>query len=174
MHYMMSSTLYRVHWSKIHYTESRSPLSFDQLHPAAQSPIRSTLFLQVPYSRSRSPVYPVTPSCVLCPKENTFSVLLASWQRIPFFTSAMAANSAVQLLTVICLELTKEDKETFKIKSAKRLVVLWRRFISARDESRNCRTRKVQHSSNLTSQVHWRSLSFDATRIPCLAGHCCQ
>ena len=124
MHYMMSSTLYRVHWSKIHYTESRSPLSFDQLHPAAQSPIRSTLFLQVPYSRSRSPVYPVTPSCVLCPKENTFSVLLASWQRIPFFTSAMAANSAVQLLTVICLELTKEDKETFKIKSAKRLVVL--------------------------------------------------
>ena len=55
MHYMMSSTLYRVHWSKIHYTESRSPLSFDQLHPAAQSPIRSTLFLQVPYSRSRSP-----------------------------------------------------------------------------------------------------------------------
>ena len=71
MHYMMSSTLYRVHWSEIHYTESRSPLSFDQLHPAAQSPIRSTLFLQVPYSRSRSPVYPVTPSCVLCPKEKT-------------------------------------------------------------------------------------------------------
>ena len=70
MHYMMSSTLYRVHWSKIHYTESRSPLSFDQLHPAAQSPIRSTLFLQVPYSRSRArgPVYPVTPSCVLCPE----------------------------------------------------------------------------------------------------------
>ena len=127
MHYMMSSTLYRVHWSKIHYTESRSPLSFDQLHPAAQSPIRSTLFLQVPYSQSRSPVYPVTPSCVLCPKENkhkSFSVLLASWQRIPFFTSAMAANSAVQLLTVICLEVTKDDKETFKIKSGKRLVVL--------------------------------------------------
>ena len=53
MHFMMSSTLYRVHWSKIHYTESRSPLSFDQLHPAAQSPIRSTRFLQVPYLRSR-------------------------------------------------------------------------------------------------------------------------
>ena len=129
MHYMMSSTLYRVHWSKIHYTESRSPLvlSFDQLHPAAQSPIRSTLFLQVPYSRSRSPVYPVTPSCTVCcarKRTNTFSVLLASWQRIPFFTSAMAASSAVQLLTVICLEVTKEDKETFKIKSGKRLVVL--------------------------------------------------
>ena len=36
----------------------------------------------------------------------------------------MAASSAVQLLTVICLEVTKEDKETFKIKSGKRLVVL--------------------------------------------------
>ena len=68
MHYMMSSTLYRVHWSKIHYTESRSPLSFDQLHPAAQSPIRSTFFLQVPSSQSRGPFYPVTPSWVLCPK----------------------------------------------------------------------------------------------------------
>ena len=118
MHYMMSSTLYRVHWSKIHYTESRSPLSFDQLHPAAQSPIRSTLFLQVPYSRSRSPV----PVCCARKRTNTFSVLLASWQLIPFFTSA--ASSAVQLLTVICLEVTKEDKETFKIKSGKRLVVL--------------------------------------------------
>ena len=130
MHYMMSSTLYRVHWSQIHYTESRSPLSFDQLHPAAQSPIRSTLFLQVPYSRSRSPVSPVTSSCtavsVCCARKrtNNLSVLLASWQRIPFFTSAMAASSAVQLLTVVCLEVTKEDKETFKIKSGKRLVVL--------------------------------------------------
>ena len=27
----------------------------------------------------------------------------------------MAPSSAVQLLTVICLEVTKEDKETFKI-----------------------------------------------------------
>ena len=125
MHYMMSSTLYRVHWSKIHYTESRSPLSFDQLHPAAQSPIRSTLF-------STSPLFTVQESslsshavlCVVPERENTFSVLLASWQRIPFFTSAMAASSAVQLLTVICLEVTKEDKETFKIKSGMRLVVL--------------------------------------------------
>ena len=63
MHYMMSSTLYRVHWSKIHYTESRSPLSFDQLHPAAQSPIRSTL--------STSPLFTVQESslsshAVLC------------------------------------------------------------------------------------------------------------
>ena len=33
----------------------------------------------------------------------------------------MAASSAVQLLTVICLEVTKEDKETFKIKSGKRM-----------------------------------------------------
>ena len=64
MHYMMSSTLYRVHWSKIHYTESRSPLSFDQLQPAAQSPIRSTLFLPVPYSQSRSPV--LSSHAVLC------------------------------------------------------------------------------------------------------------
>ena len=34
----------------------------------------------------------------------------------------MAASSAVLLLTVICLEVTKEDKETFKIKSES---VLW-------------------------------------------------
>ena len=140
-------------------------------------------------------------------RTNTFSVLLSSWQRITFFTSAMAASSAVQLLTVICLEVTKEDKEMFKIKSGKPHGVLGRRFISARDESRNCRTkkssaqfksdesgtptlsfvrrhkdplfgwpllpvrrlngfirardesrkrttRKVQHSSNLTSQIH--------------------
>ena len=64
MHYMMSSTLYRVHWSKIHYTESRSPLSFDQLQPAAQSSIRRTLFLPVPYSQSRSPV--LSSHAVLC------------------------------------------------------------------------------------------------------------
>ena len=127
MHSMMSSTLYRVHWSKIHYTESKGPLSFDQLHPAAQSPIRSTLFLQVKspihgpgvqFIQSRRPV------CCARKRTNTFSVLLASWQRIPFFASAMAASSAVQLLTVICLEVTKEDKETFKIKSGKRIVVL--------------------------------------------------
>ena len=85
MHYMMSSTLYRVHWSKIHYTESRSPLSFDQLHPDAQSPIRSTLFLPVPYSQSRSPV---TPSCVLCPKKNkhifSFACLVAAHSFLHF------------------------------------------------------------------------------------------
>ena len=160
MHYMMSSTLYRVHWSKIHYTESRSPLSFDQLHPAAQSPIRSTLFLQVPYSQSRTAgvqfIQSRRPVCCARKRTNTFSVLLASWQRIPFFTSAMAASSAVQLLTVICLELTKEDKETFKINNDQESVLLFSEDVSSvRGMKAEISEReKVQHSSNLTSQVH--------------------
>ena len=173
MHYRMSSTLYRVHWSKTHYRVQEST-QFWSVSSCRAISYKEHIF-------STSPLFTVqesilsSPVCCARKRTSTFSVWLASWQRIPLFTSTMAASSAVQLLTVISLEVTKEDKETLKIKSGKRLVVFWRRFISARDESRNnCRTRKVQHSSNLTSQVHWHSLSFDTTRIPCLAGHCFQ